>query len=158
MWTAVGGRLLLPIEGGGDLRVVEAGEGVADLVPHAAELGGDKLRRARGAGGIVETDVQPPVHLAPEGGTGGVGAAAHGDDVVPLLVEVGVHVRRRMAAEVDADLAHGSYRVGIHPFGRFGAARTDFDAGIEGLQKAVRHLAAATVARAKNQYSHVNRS
>lgn len=137
-----------------DFSNIETGKAILDFIAYTAELRIDKLRRTHRVRRIVETDVKTLPYPAAECRTTLVGTAADSDYIVPLLVQIRVDVRRNMAADVDAHFLHHLYRLGIYLCSRLGTTRKHFNRRVERLQKAVCHLAAATVSCAKYQYSH----
>lgn len=137
-----------------DFREIKPGESFFNLVADAAELGLDEGWCASGMRQVIETDVQPFPYFPSEHGAGVAGSSAYGDDIVPLLAEVGVDVGGYVTAEVDTHFFHDLYGQRIDLWGRFSTAGIDFQGRVERLQEAVSHLAAATVSGAKNQDSH----
>lgn len=136
-------------------RNIEFGEALLYFVAYTVEFRIDEFRRADGVRRVVETDVQAFAHFAGECRTTFVGTAANGDDIIPFLVEVGVDVGRNVVADVDTRFLHYFYGFRIDLLGRFRTTRKHFERCVERLEKAVCHLAAAAVACAKDQNSHI---
>lgn len=137
-----------------DFREIKPGEGLFNFIADTAELRFDEGWCTGGMRRVIETDVQPFSHFPGECGTGVAGTSTYGDDIVPLLAEVGIDVGGYVTAKVDTHFFHDLYGQGIDLCGRFRTAGIDFQFGVERLQEAVSHLATATVSSAKNQDSH----
>lgn len=76
-------------------------ETLTDLIAYAAELSLDKLGRSCGMRRVIETDMQALAYLPRKRRTDLVGSPAHGNDVIPRLIQIGTDTDRSMAADVD---------------------------------------------------------
>ena len=135
-----------------DLLLIQFSESLLDLISHPSELAPDEVLLSYRMGGIVETNMQSGFHFPDEGRTDFIGAPTNGDHIIPFLIQVLLHRIGSVMADVDADLLHYSYSPLVQLAGGFGARRADSKGGVKRLQKAVGHLAAATVAGAEYQY------
>ena len=71
-----------------------------DLIAYAAELSLDKLGRSCGMRRVIETDMQALAYLPRKRRTALVGSSAHGNDIIPRLIQIGTDTDRSMAADV----------------------------------------------------------
>lgn len=122
-----------------------------DFIADPAELLHDLFLRTGSVCGIVEGPVMP-VHLPGERGTGLIRVVANGDDSLDAAVEELVHVLRGMRGNIDSDFGHGRHGFGMNVSDRPGSRAMHIEQ-IPGRipQDAFRHVAAAGIARAKNQ-------
>ena len=121
-----------------------------NLIAYATEFAFDKFGRTHGVARVVEADVQAFFHFPDKCRAHFVGAAANGNHVIPLVVEVFIHLVGCVVADINTDFSHRFYRSGIQFPRCFRSGGTNRDTRIERLQETVRHLAAATVSGAKN--------
>lgn len=64
-------------------------ETLTDLIAYAAELSLDKLGRSCGMRRVIETDMQALAYLPCKRRTALVGSPAHGNDIIPRLIQIG---------------------------------------------------------------------
>lgn len=92
-----------------DFCKIKSSESLFNLVADAAELRLDEGWCASGVRRVIETDVQSFPDFPSEHGTGVAGSSAYGDDIVPLLADVGIDVGGYVTVEVDAHFFHDLY-------------------------------------------------
>ena len=123
-----------------------------DLVADAAEGVEFTFALADGMGWVLESPMVAVEHSG-EGGAGLVGIAADRNDGGDSGIEVLVEVVGGMMGGVDADFGKGFEGEGMNGALGFGAGTEDFKkVAAGGAQNAFRHMAAAGVSGAEDEY------
>lgn len=125
-----------------------------DRIPDPTEFCHYMLRRPLFLGGIIKTKMQAGLYLADKERTGFISPAANGDNKIPGLSQVLVHMGGEMMTDINPRLLHYGNSQAIDPIHRLRACRKDLEPWVKGLQEAMRHLTAAAVTGAQNQYLH----
>ena len=93
-------------------------------------------------------------YLPKESRTGFIGMVTDGYNIVPLLIKVFINEMGSMVTYVNPEVSHYLNSLGIDPGCRLRPPGPDCKILVKCLEKAVSHLAAATVPCAKDEYFH----